>query len=363
METKGVKMGFIKKLPSISLVFLILVAFVLTACQKKEESLPSIFSDFSFGNQEVDIFFKKSQLKKYGVEGKFLITVLYNGNPQLALLDPEKQSLKILTKENYPNRAPSFAPDGKTIYYASIVDGKGVIKQLDLKSGKETTLLAGKDNYFDPIYFKDNKLILNVFPDKSNFYLATFDLKTKKLVKMNLQHEGVNLADRAAEPAYDRRTNTLYFVNDLGFDGKPKPINIWAYDLTNNKARKITSNSEIKTFNFENRTISSPQFYDISLSPYGNLLYCVRYLDEDQNKQLVSKKNEVHVLDLSTGKDRTAAIEATPLRQPIQISKDYVMISIPEFKEIVLVNYKKPHTKYIFLSLIEVVGDMDYLKP
>lgn len=353
----------VRKITFVIAAVFVLASLFLQGCSKKEEELPSIFSDFNFGNRQADIFFKAEAVKKYGLTGKLALTVIHNGIPQIGLLEPEKQSLKIITSGNFPSRAPSFSPDGSKIYYTKIVDGKGIIKEIDLKTGKDTTLLAGNDSYFDPIYFKDSSLIVNVFPEKGNFYLAAYDLKNKKLSRLELLHEGVNLAERAAEPAYDRKNDILYFVNDLSFGGKPKPINIWAYDFKNGTARKITDNSELKTFSFQGQTILSPQYYDLSISNYGKLIYCIRFLDEGQDNQPVSKKNEVHIYDLKTGTDRKVAVEATQIRQPLQISENYLLLIIPEFKEIVLVDQNKPHEKPIFLSLIEVLGDADYFKP
>jgi|GEM_PF-3734796 len=355
-------MKAIRKAYVITAIFILIASF-LSGCIKKDEKLPSIFSEFNFGNRQVDIFFKKEDHKKYGLTGKFALTVIHNGIFQIAILEPEKQSLKLITSGNYNNREPSFSPDGNKIYYTKIVNGKGIIKEIDLKTGKDTTLLAGNESYYDPIYFKSSKLIVNVFPESGNFYLAAYDLKNKKLSKLELLHEGINLAERAAEPAYDQKNDMLYFVNDLAFDGKPKPINIWAYDIKKGTARKITNNSEIKTFEFQGQSISSPQYYDLSVSAFNKLIYCIRFLEEGQDNQPVSKKNEVHIYDLKTGEDRTVAIEATQIRQPLQVSENYITFIVPEFKEIVLVNYKKPHKRHIFLSLIDVAGDADYFKP
>lgn len=344
---------------------MIALAFLLfplaTSCQKSEEELPSIFSNPSYGNKSSDLFFKQKELKKYSIEGKIVTTVLINSKPELVLIDTDKQTIENLPIGGEGNRAPSFSPDGKFIFFSSFTSETSVIKAFDIDKKSETTLVAGKEDRYDPQYFENGKLIYNVFPKNKNFYLAVYDMKNKKESELKIIVNGINYAERAAEPSYDRANDTLYFVNDLAFDGKPKPINIWAYDFRNKKLSRITKNETLKVITYKNNKISSPQFFDLSVSNFGNLLYLVRYIEQDsKDSSPYVKKIEVHAFNIKTGEDRVIAVENTSVRSPLQISKNYVLLLYPEYREILLVNMAKPHERKIFLSLIDLVGDSDY---
>lgn len=347
---------------AIYLFFLIIFASVLLAsCQKKAEEIPSVFSNPSFGNLQSDIFFKKEQLKKLGLKGTVVSSVIVNENPQIAFLDINKQKITVITKDKNINRSPSFSPGKKKVFYASVTTSTSVIKVYDVEKKKETTLAAGKESRYDPVYFKDNKIIYNVFPAQGNFYLAQLDLKTLKEEKLNLYYNGRNFSERAAEPVYDPKTDTLYFVTDLATDGKPKPINIWAYNFKKGVAYQITKNTQVKIFEYNGQKIVSPQFFDLSLGKNNSLLYCVRFIDkheEDTSPHIT--KIEAHILNLETNEDKIFAVENTQIRQPIQVTKDLIMLFYPQKKQVLLINYKKPHEKLVFLSLIDILGDADF---
>ncbi|MCX7831621.1 MAG: hypothetical protein N2440_01825 [Actinobacteria bacterium] len=343
------------------IAFLSLLIVSFASCEKKSEDLPSIFSNPSFGNVQSDIFFKKNLLKKFEIKGRIVASVYSDGKPQIAILNTKDSSIKLLTKNGIWNRTPVFSGDGNNIYFSSYSTKSSVIKEFDLIKGKETTLVAGSEDRYDPIKFRENKIIYNVFPKKGNFYLAVFDLKTRKEDKLSIEWNGKNLAERAAEPCYDNNNDTIYFVTDLAYDGKPKPINIWAYNFKTSTARQITKNATATVIIYQGKKIVSPQFFDISVSEYGYLLYCIRYITQETEGGVPTvSKIEAHLMNLKTGEDRIFAVEKNSIRQPIQVNRNYVLLAYPELREILLINLKKPHERNIFISLIDIVGDYDF---
>lgn len=337
-------------------------AFSFGSCQKKEEELPSIFKQASPGNKQADLFFNKKELKKLGIRGKLAAIISVNQIPQLALFDIDNQTFKFLTEGNTWNRTPAFSLDGKEIYFSSPSTENAVIRKIDIASSKITTVVAikGSDRY-DPSPISSNKVLYNVFEKNGNFKLVEFDLRTKKESDLNINYNGKDYAFKAAELAYEPDSKTLYFVNNDNPGDLSTPLNVWAYDIESKQVRKVTKNSEVKLFDYQGGKVITPQIYDVSVSKYGKLFYCMRYLEKHEGEESPhTVKVEVHMLDLKTYEDKLIAVEATRLRSPIQVTKDHVLICYPEQRQIVLIDVNKPHKKITFISLTDFSGDLDY---
>lgn len=336
---------------------------VSSGCEKKTEELPSIFENPSFGNKNADIFFNKDKLQEFGIKGKLVASVMIKGVPQLVLFDTESQETRILTTGGEWNRAPSFSLDGNKIFFASSKEGRSSIMVIDLKTGEETTVATGDEDRYDPVPIGDNKIVYNVFPPDGNFYLVELDLETGKETTLTLTAEGIegNLAVRAAEPAYDPETNTLFFVNDLAFDGKPAPINIWKADLETGKVERISHNEIIQVYEINGVQVSSPQFFDISPGFDDALFFCMRSIGQHTPTETPHLEGvQVHYLKMDSKKDEILVTTTNRIRSPIPVTEKYYLLADPEHREIALLNVEDEKQREVFISTTAFVGDFDF---
>jgi hypothetical protein len=345
----------------ISLIFTFALAS-LTSCSKKDEELPSIFKTASIGNEAADLFFKKDELKKLGLSGKIVGSVLVNNNPQIILLDLDEQKIRFLTKGSAWARTPEFSLDGKSIYFSAQGTQTAVIKSISLLSNKIATVSVNPvADLFSPTHLKGDRLVYSVFPKQGNFRLALYDLKKKSESDIKMIRDGIDYSIKAAESEYDPSSNKLFFVNTDNPNRDNSPINIWAFSLDKNEIEKLTSNDEVKVFEYKGNKILSPQIYDLHVSGFGKILYCVRYLEKHEGEESPHiVKVEAHILDLKTKEDRLIAVEATSIKSPIQVSKKHVILCYPEQRQLVLIDIEKPHKKITFLSLGDFIGDLDF---
>lgn len=338
-----------------------IIAGTFSSCAKKEDELPSIFKDISFGNKNADIFFNKEKIKDLGIKGKIAAAAKVAGSSHIVIFDIERQTIERLKVEKDWEKSPQFSSDGKSLYYSAGRGELAGIFRFDFDTQKETTIVAGKEARLDPVLINDQEIVYVVFPEGKDFYLAKYNMKTGKEEKLEIMLGDKNLAERAAEAVYSEKDNLLYFINDFDESKGAGAINIWSFNLKTGEVKKVTDYSEVKTYKYDNTVIKSPQIYDLNLSKEGNIIYCLRHLEQDEaSGQINIVKAEVHVRDLKNGKDKLAAIEGLQVREPFMISKDLIAFCIPDYKEIVLVDIKKPHDKLIFVSLTDFLGDLDY---
>lgn len=358
----------LKKTVKTSFVFFILIAAALvllgSGCGKKQtEELPSIFDNPSFGNRNADLFFNKEKLNEYGIKGKLVASVMIKGVPQLVLFDTETQEIKILTSGGEWNRTPSFSLDGKKVYFASSREGRSSIMMIDLETGEETTVATGEEDRYDPVPVDKDRIVYNVFPPEGFFYLAELDLETKQETTLTFTAEGVdgNLAVRAAEPAYDPETNTLFFVNDLAFDGNPAPINIWKADLNTGEASRLTHNSIIEVYEINGVKVSSPQFFDLSPGFNDSFFFCLRSIGQHAPTETPHLEGvQVHYLKMDTRKDEIVITTTNRIRSPIPVTEKYYLLCDPEHREIALLNVEDEQERLVFISTTGFIGDFDF---
>lgn len=346
---------------SIPIIAIFVLGF-LSSCSKKEEELPSIFKTASIGNKEADLFFKKDELKKLGLSGKIVGSVLVNNTPQIFLLDLNKQEINFLTKGNLWARTPKFSLDGKQLYFSAAGPQSAIIKSLDLQNNTITTVSVNSSaDLFSPTPIKGNKLVYSVFPKQGLFKLVLYDIKTKKESNVQMIKDGIDYSIKASESEYDENRNLLFFINTDNPKKEASPLNIWAYSFDTNTIEKLTKNDQLKVFEYQGRKVLSPQIYDIHASKYGKILYCVRYLEKHEGEESPhTVKVEAHILDLKTKEDRLIAVEATSIKSPILVSKKYAILCYPEQRQLILIDIEKPHQKKTFLSLGDFIGDLDF---
>lgn len=350
-------------LASFLVIILLATSTFLTGCSKQKEELPSISNHVSFGNQDTDLFFDKKELKETGLSGKLIASIIIDETPQLVIFNTDTSEMKVLTDSKSWNRTPAFSIDGEKIFFSSGRNGTPQIFMYDLKKNKEKALTSTDTARYDPVQISNNEIVYNVFPDNGPFYLAKLNLETKKETTLQLTGEGIekNLAIRGAEPAYDSKSNNLYFVNDLAFYNEPRPLNIWVANLSNGKAKRITDNKTIEVYTINNVQVSSPQFFDLNVNYPSSVSYGIRiFARRSQEEQPHLLKMEAHILDVKNNTDEVVLSSVLQLRNPIVVNKNYALVAFPKNKQIALINRDNKDEKLIFLSNTEFVGDFDF---
>lgn len=348
-------------------IALIILIFLAVGCSQTEElKISTLPETQNIGNKSTDLFFNKKQLQELGIKGKIVATLLINKTPQIVLFDIDAQRIKILTSSAGWNRAPEFLPNGEKIVFCTGRSGVSQLMIYDLKTDKETTLTGTDINRYDPEPVSSNKIIYNVFPPSHLFYLATQNLNTKKETTLTFTSKsfpGKNLAVRAAEPAFDNKENILYFVTDLAYEGKPKPLNIWKADLKSGQAEQITHNTTAKVWDINGSKLVSPQFYDLRHFEKKGLLFCVRFIEKHTPaEQPRFTKSEVHLTSPDGNKDEVLYSSNSLLRSPIALNNKYVLIADLNHRKMILVNIENEKDVKTFLSNVNIVGDIDYFK-
>lgn len=340
--------------------------FLICGCTRTQKlNIPEMLEKTAIGNKDTDLFFDKKETEKLGIKGRFLASVLVKGIPQIVLFDINTQKISILTESDSWNRAPEFISNSKIVFCT----GKSGTSQLilyDLKTGKETTLTGIDANRYDPESTTEDKIVYNVFPKTNQFFLAVRDLNSSVETTLTLSsknHPGKNLALRSAEPAYDKRNNVLYFVTDLAFEGKPKPLNIWKANLGTKRAEQLTANDIAKVWEINGSKITSPQYYDLKSAESRNLLYCLRFIEKPSSEEQPRIiKSEVHIISLDKRKDEVLYRSSNLLRSPVLVTNKYLLLSDPDRREIILVNVRNKKDVKTFVSNIDIVGDVDFVK-
>ncbi|HUJ88134.1 MAG TPA: Tol-Pal system protein TolB, partial [Burkholderiales bacterium] len=86
-------------------------------------------------------------------DGKSLAYIARNGEGkfQVALLDLTTQQLQILTDSDR-DESPSFAPNGRMILYATVIDGRGVLSAVSVDGRVRQRLTVNAGDVREPAW-------------------------------------------------------------------------------------------------------------------------------------------------------------------------------------------------------------------
>ncbi len=160
-----------------------------------------------------------------------LITGIENGQPDMYSIDIETEKITNLTNDALFEKTPSWAPDGKIIFYTSRINSRDQIMRMTLDSKKQVEQLTFSDYnstspYFDPrsncVYYASDK------NNAYNLYALALDSGDK------IQYTDVIGGNFSPAVFYEGDKNEIsftsffkgeyrYFIMDL-----PKPVSVVA---------------------------------------------------------------------------------------------------------------------------------------
>ena len=104
------------------------------------------------------------------------------GTSQIYLYDRHNKRQTKLSNTEYSIFHPSWSDDGDTIIFDQSVDGKGIIYQLNVKTGQSKKLFEAKGSSISAELHHDKLFVTT--KRASSWDIIEFDLKTKKIVDL-----------------------------------------------------------------------------------------------------------------------------------------------------------------------------------
>jgi Tol biopolymer transport system component len=131
-------------------------------------------------------------------------------------------------------RSPRVSPDGKSLIWGEIVDGKWSVMRSPLARAEPTLLFRGKDGVYEPAWLPDGRGI--IVHDLENVYWVALDgIVTRTLAIKELAPEaGGSSADRYIVSPTD--ANRLLYSVEEGEDES----SLWLYDLATKNRTRLT---------------------------------------------------------------------------------------------------------------------------
>ena len=118
-------------------------------------------------------------------DGQYLALVLSkDGNPEIYLLNLQSKELKRLTRHFAIDTEPAWFPDGKSLIFTSDRGGTPQIYKLNIATkGTERLTFTGNYNARGSLA-PDGRTLAMVHRRTNRFHIASFDLKTGRLVEL-----------------------------------------------------------------------------------------------------------------------------------------------------------------------------------
>jgi Tol biopolymer transport system component len=172
----------------------------------------------------------------------FLFITTKDGRPTLSILDIDKDEVtKEYTLKNISEIInTTWSPDGKSIVFSGLMGGLSNLYMYNLETGKLENLTNDAYGEIEPEFSPDGKKIVfstdrfssNLSTiDMGNYELATYDLDTKKIEKLNCFSNGKNI-----NPQWSADGKSTYFISDQ--NGIP---DIYKLNLSDNTISQLTN--------------------------------------------------------------------------------------------------------------------------
>jgi TolB protein len=152
-----------------------------------ETGRPAIFRQnlVTGGREQLTNFKGLNGAPSWSPDGSKMAMVLSkDGNPEIYILDLKTKQFRRLTRHFAIDTEPTWMPDGKSLLFTSDRGGTPQIYKLEIAS-RATERLTFRGNYNARASLApDGRTLALVHRESSTFHIASFDLKTRRLIEL-----------------------------------------------------------------------------------------------------------------------------------------------------------------------------------